>query len=143
MGLLVLAGEQRLTNAEIRSYRDWVEKRLIALAAKQGLKLLPVEAVDGDPLPAVVDANRWIVHCPTCNGAEFAWRDTHLFMCVNCWNGENNYYFRPVKFPDRPKAIEQVLMARPNPTNRNWSPGESVAALEAENEAHGLPKGVG
>ena len=142
MGLLVLSGENKLTGGDIATYQDWVTKRLVVLAAKQGHKLLPPEAVDGTPLPAVVDANRWIVHCPTCNGAEFAWTTMPLFMCVTCWNGDNNHYFRPVNFPRNKAAIERVLMARPNPTNRNWLPGEGVPFLEFENEAHGLPKGA-
>jgi hypothetical protein len=150
MGLLILAGEQRLIGVdhngiEIKSYQDWVDKRLWHQASRQGVALPSLDAVSGDPLPAVVDANRWIVHCPTCNGAEFAWKSVHLFMCATCWNGANAtpYTFRPVSFPPRMKAIERVLMARPVPASRNWSPGETVSNLESENEAHGLPKGVG
>jgi len=148
MGLLVLAGEQRLTGVdafgvEIKSYQDWVDKRLWHQASRQGVALPPLDAVSGDPLVAVVDANRWIVHCPTCNGAEFVWKQTLLMMCATCWNGGNvlPYTFRPVALPPRIKAIERVLMARPVPATRNWTPDETVADLEAENEANGLPKG--
>ena len=148
MGLLIIAGEQRLIGVdrngiEVRSYRDWVEKKLWPLASRHGVALPPLETVSGEPLMAVVDANRWIVHCPTCKGAEFAWKTTPLVMCVTCWNGANPvpYSFRPVQFPPRMKALEAVLMARPNPTTRNWSPGETVKALEDENEAYGLPAG--
>lgn len=142
MGLLVLAGEQKLVTPEILTYQDWVEKKLRPQAARQGVSLGPVSEPSGSALLAVVDANRWIVHCLTCNGAEFAWKTTHMFMCVTCWNGTNDFMFRPVDFPKRMKAIERVLMARPNPASRNWLPSETVADLEAENEKHGLPKGV-
>jgi hypothetical protein len=140
MGLLVLSGEQKLVNDHIQSYADWVDKRLRPQAASQGVVLPPLDAVSGDPLPAMVDANRWIVHCPTCSGAEFAWKTAKLFLCVTCWNGGNDepYTFRPVKFPPRMKAIERALMVRPVPASRNWTPSETVADLEAENEAHGL-----
>ena len=143
MGLLVLAGEQRLTSDKVKTYEDWVDARLRPDAARQGVTLPALDVVSGEPLPAIVNANRWIVECPVCNGAEFAWKEWPLFLCATCWNGANGYAFRPVVFPDDVEAIERVLMARPVPDRRNWLPGESVADLMAENEAHGLPKGVG
>lgn len=139
MGLLVLAGEQRLTGGDVKTYQDWVNRKLRDQAAKQGVTLPALDAVSGDPLPAIVNANRWIVECPDCNGAEFAWKGTHLFMCVTCWNGTNGYQFRPVTFPHRMKAIEAALRARPVPATRNWGPGETVPSLEAENTTRGLP----
>lgn len=144
MGLLVLDGPLGTAPTTPNTYPEFVEKVYRVMSAPQGVTLPGIDQVSGGPLPAVVNENRWIVHCPTCSGAEFAWKQWPLFMCATCWNGGNEqpYTFRPVKFPRNMAAIERVLMARPNPANRNWLPGEGVSFLEFENEAHGLPKGA-
>ena len=42
-----------------------------------------------------------------------------------------------VVLPADRTALEAVLLRRPRAANRHWQPGETVAALEAENTAHG------
>jgi hypothetical protein len=143
MGLLVLDGGRGTAPTTPDTYPAFVEKVYRPMAARVGVELPRLDVVSGEPLPAIVNSNRWIVECPDCNGAEMAWKQWPLFVCATCWNGaaEVPYTFRPVRFPEYETAIERVLMARPVPATRNWLPGESVADLEAENAAHGLPKG--
>jgi len=91
------------------------------------------------PLMARVEHGRWIVDCPDCKGAGFAWEDERLFMCQSCWNAAVGGAWRPITFPAEREAIEAVLLARPLHTNRNWFPHETVDDLRAENVAHGCP----
>ena len=35
-------------------------------------------------------------------------------------------------------GVERILMMRPDPTKRNWWPGETLHDLIAENAEHGL-----
>ena len=90
--------------------------------------------VDNDrPVQARVNWGKWIWDCE-CGGAEFAW-DEGLGMCQECYNGKSRHRYRPIIFPKNRAAIEKILLARPL-ENRNWSPGETLAALRAENEEH-------
>jgi len=66
-------------------------------------------------------------------------------MCVECGNASNDGKWFQVTVPSNRKAIEAELLKRPmngrNPAeaiNRNWEPGETVAALKQENTDHGI-----
>ena len=84
-------------------------------------------------IPARVDWGRWIWDCE-CGGAEFAF-DEGLGMCQNCYNGKSGHKYRPIIFPKKRPAIEKLLLIRPL-ENRNWSPGETIEKLRAENQEH-------
>jgi len=43
-----------------------------------------------------------------------------------------------VEFPEDRATIEAILLLRPNPANRNWLPGETLADLVLENVVHGI-----
>lgn len=43
-----------------------------------------------------------------------------------------------VEWPGNVTALERVLFARPAPSSRNWTPGETVEDLVRENLMHGL-----
>ena len=45
------------------------------------------ELFNGQPLKARVEYSRWIVDCPNCGGAEFAFEDKR-FICSQCNNGD-------------------------------------------------------
>ena len=90
------------------------------------------------PLKARLYRNQWIVDCPECRGAEFAFFDEPLFMCSNCFNGAVGGEWRRVEFPPNRTEIEAAVKVRAVPANRNWEPGETVDMLRAENRAHGL-----
>ena len=109
-------------------------------AARNGIILPRDIAVDDDVnLPAVVNHGRWIVRCPWCRSAGYAGENC-LFMCEECWNGAIGRKYARVYFPSERGKIEELLVKRLSPRNRNWEQGESVAALRRENRAH-LPKG--
>lgn len=95
-------------------------------------------------VPAVVNHGRWIVRCPTCSGAQFASRPDRRFFCSSCLNHASAHRWIGVEWPDDAVVhqIETILMRRPNPTNRNWEPGETVADLVRENGLRGHAEGI-
>lgn len=101
-----------------------------AFAADLGPKSLALEAR--------ANHGRWIVECPDCNDAQFACPDDRRFMCGNCANAVVGGFWRPVVWPKDRAKVEELLMARPDPTTRNWLPHETVAQLKAENKERGL-----
>lgn len=111
-------------------------------------------ALSGTPLPnlgvpcgsieAQISWGRWIASCPDgCGSAMLVSRETPIFYCVECGNGKDCY---TVGFPQARETIEALLLKRPaqkgaehsGASNRNWSPGETVEALEAENRQRGI-----
>lgn len=83
---------------------------------------------------ARLNHGRWLADCSVCKGAELV-TPGQLFRCLS----------RPctavaeVEWPANLEKIEHIVAARPKPENRNWEPGESLAQLRAENQAHKVP----
>ena len=77
---------------------------------------------------AYVNHGRWVVDCPTpyCNEAHHAEPTT----CPGCGRT-----YGP-SFPAERVLIDAALSRRVVVETRNWIPGETVARLESENEAH-------
>ncbi len=101
---------------------------------REGLKNIP--KVGGKPLEARIEFAQWIVDCPNCNNAEFAFEDG-LFICSLCGNSNVDGQVYKVKMPNERKKIETILSKRPI-KNRHWYPAESIEKLEKENISHGL-----
>ncbi len=114
----------------------------IAKRAQRAGHQVPAMTVisDAPALKARIYSNQWIVDCPDCKNAEFAFTGEHLFMCSECFNGAVGGGYRRVEFPKNLAAIEMVLKARPVPKTRNWDPGETVTDLKRENREHRLPE---
>ena len=97
----------------------------------------------GDPLPASIHRDNWVVACPTegCGDVSFVWLDEPLYMCANCFNEEVGGRWRRVQVPPagEREQIEAVLGQRVLPQQRNWDPAETVGELEAQNREHGDP----
>jgi len=89
------------------------------------------------PLNARIDHARWIVDCPNCNSAEYAF-DNDLFWCSEC-NNSDVTRVRMVRIPQGPRRelIEQLLSIR-KIKNRNWNSSESIQDLEEENKLDGV-----
>lgn len=102
-----------------------VEKALAAKVAK-----------DAD-LEVFVNEGRWVAGCSECGGAQLAARTDHRFMCHICGNVAAGGRWRRVIWPADVAAIEAALAKRPQLRTRNWSPGETVEQLLAENEHQG------
>ena len=104
------------------------------LAERQRIKILFIH--DGKPLEARIEYARWIVDCPNCNSAEFAFED-NLFYCSLCKNSDVGGKARTVKMPKERKQIEGILSVR-QIINRHWYPDETIEDLENENLKMGV-----
>jgi len=105
----------------------------------------PTEANTAGEVAARINHGRWIVDCGGCNSALVVDLGQPVFMCVECGNAANDGKWFNVTVPTDRAAIEIELLKRPmngrNPAsavNRNWEPGETVAALKQENTDHGI-----
>lgn len=93
-----------------------------------------LEIYDGKPLEARIEYARFIVDCPNCNSAEFAFEDK-LFLCSLCKNSNIQGKVYKVKMPKERKQIEDILSVRPI-KNRHWYPNETLQDLAKENTLH-------
>jgi hypothetical protein len=115
------------------------------IAQRSGIELPAPEPpyVDEDAPPAIgrVYHDRWITDCPEpgCGDASFVWLDALLYMCANCFNEALGGRWRRVEVPDAGdrRELEGVLAHRALPQHRNWAPGETAAALRAQNAEQG------
>lgn len=106
---------------------------------------------------AFMNAGRWVARCPLCGNVEQAGRcddgqpgglEASRFTCttgdpaagpVGLTLPRRGCGLRcAVEWPADIANLERVLLARPVPANRNWTPGETLLELIAENAAHGI-----
>ena len=104
-----------------------VRKRIEATLAKAG-----VSSWKSGKVYARINHDRWLADCP-CNGAELV-TPGHTMLCGSC-GAEHE-----VVFPKNARKIEAVLEQRGHPSQRNWSPAETVDDLIVENIAQGVGK---
>jgi len=90
-----------------------------------------LEVYKGKALNARIEYARYLVDCPNCNSAEFAFED-NLFFCSLCKNSNIQGKVRKVKMPKDRKQIEDILSVRPI-QNRHWT-NETLQDLAKENE---------
>lgn len=96
----------------------------------------------GRALVMVIEG-RWAVVCPTCSMKMPAHTASggrvELVRCPRCENSAAGKRPFQVLWPTREQAgrIERILACRPEPSTRNWIPGESLHMLAAENIQHG------
>lgn len=134
--------------AGIRTYEDrWGKTSRAVIAASKpsscGDRTLPNAVIRRlPPVIARVEHGRWIADCPTlgCVGAEFVSFDVPVFFCCECRNAEVGHDLLAVVVPksDIRLRIEEVLLARPVPSTRNWYPGETLDDLREQNREHGI-----
>lgn len=141
MSAAILDGRAKFGKRLEDFYRD---PDIAAMLARRGLLSLPTEtATEASPALARVNplngAARWIADCPDCrSAAEYVWLDDPRFLCCRCANRLIGHRWRPVKVPGNRKRIEALLLARPDPETRGWSPGETTAALRTQNAQLGI-----
>lgn len=114
-------GYRRFTENALRL--RWETARPISWGASRGT------------VQAEVIRSNWAVRCPHCAGAMFV-EPGEPFFCPDCGMQANDWLPMTVVWPEERATIERVLLARSDPLTRNWT-RESVAALRAENLAHG------
>ena len=112
-------------------------------AAGQGSAIPPEQEIAKHCFAvAYVNGGRWVVECPVreCGGAQYASISDHRFLCHECHNVMAGGKPIVVIWPPAAKReqIEDTLIRRPFPATRNWTRQETLAALIAENEAHGI-----
>jgi len=124
------------------TYFNEIKKLPISGSKVAKKKLLERQAIlnapvyDGKPLEARIEYARYIVDCPNCHSAEFAFEDK-LFLCSSCLNSDIEGKIRKVKMPKDRKQIEIILGKRAI-KNRHWYPNETVDDLEKENLKMGV-----
>ena len=101
----------------------------------------PVDTV-APAVTARVNHGRWVVDCE-CGDAGIVdpRHPGQGFFCFGCYNIIHTGLPRQVIYPadEVRRAVEALLLLRPDPATRNWSPLEAVGDLAIENIAHGLP----
>jgi len=96
-------------------------------------RIKKLEVSNKKALEARIEHARFLVDCPNCNSAEFAFEDK-LFFCSLCKNSDIQNKVRKVKMPTERKKIEEILSVRPI-KNRHWT-NETLQGLAKENELH-------
>lgn len=109
---------------------------VVARREPTGLAVIRTEAPHGGTTPALVNWSRWIANCPGwyCRGATDLDYGQTWTVCAEPWCRTRAAVVWPANVPD----IEYLLSLRPDPTTRNWEPGETVHDLLAENIEHGI-----
>lgn len=87
---------------------------------------------------ASVNHGRWVANCPYCAGAELVDPDDLRFWCLSCDMAANGRRWLRVAMPANRAKLEAELVKRRSSANRNWIPGETLAALRRENDTNGV-----
>ena len=119
-----------LAQAEHAPRRGWTADVPIELVIDNGT------ASKAEAVTVYANHGRWIAECPDCHGAQLASRDDPRFMCDSCANAAIGSLWRPVAWPKDADKIAALLDARPLAHTRNWTPGEGLRDLKAENVQH-------
>ena len=83
--------------------------------------------------------SRWVAECGHCQyGAATLQRFATHFRCSFC--GGVTEIIWPT--PEMVRGVERLLMMRPDPSTRNWTPGETLTQLCWENGEHGIFDGL-
>lgn len=103
-------------------YRAWY---------RDGIAAAGVASWPAGRAPARVNHGRWIVECGCGNGllVEMTSREALCIRCGAIWEAV---------LPPNWREIERVLCRRWQREAQNWSPGESIDLLRAENIEHGV-----
>lgn len=120
---------------------EWVAKVHGEDVAQQCAPLVASSAFGMMAIEVEVRQGRWVVLCPTCGGGQLASRAHQRFFCTDCLNSKIGGLWAMVAWPstETTQRIQDILMRRPNPMNRNWFPRETIDELVSENNRNGIP----
>ena len=116
--------------------KESISGRKLAVRFLQRDRILNLPISSAKPLEARIEYARFLVDCPNCNSAEYAFEDK-LFFCSQCLNSDVQGKARKVKMPKQRKQIEEILGKRAI-KNRHWYPAETMEDLENENTKMGV-----
>lgn len=126
-----------------RSREDYARRQAQSVAAYRDRFEDGRRVHDGlEPVVAYVNHGRWVADCVECAGGMAV--DVHHgeARCFDCGAVYLSAQGRLVLPSDERTAwLDAVLGARPDVYTRNWMPGESWAAIAAENRRNRLPDG--
>ena len=88
----------------------------------------------GFVVEAIANWSRWIAACGRCPNAVKLPPHTPIFECGFC-GAVTEVLWPSIKMV---KAVERLLSMRPDPSTRNWVPGETLHQLMFENGQHGI-----
>lgn len=113
---------------------------LATMAARRGVTIPPTtDVADVDPIPAILEEDRWVALCPDCRrNAQLVWLEEPLYCCGNCFNVAVGGRWRPVALPEGRARIEEITGYRRFSHERNWR-GEPLSDLLVENRDNGIP----
>lgn len=97
-------------------------------------------APNPDPTRTVlVELNwgKWVVRCPDCPSAQKAPFSDRRFYCTDaeCPRPHGRLWYI-VEWPTDWPEIEALIAVRGSRDHRYWIPGETLAQLQADNDAH-------
>jgi hypothetical protein len=122
---------QKIKTQTAEQQQAWAEREVAKLRA-MGAQVAMHE--DPEPRVARIDDGRWLIDC-ACGAGNLVDPAWTFATCLEC-----GAVHRAIIFPDNRKDIEAVLIQRPHVENRYWSPHETVADLQRENEQNGIKK---
>lgn len=86
------------------------------------------------PVAARIEHGRWIADCVNClTLAPFTHPEWQLACCAEC-----GCVMRKVIVPGDFRAIEAILLLRPQRVTQNWRAPETIAELTIENLSNGV-----
>jgi len=94
------------------------------------------------PLRARISRGDWVVSCDllagtqyACGGSMVATYNDPVYFCDECCNSEYDNKVRMVEFPPEKNRliIEELLIARPHPGLRNYSPDDTIIDIRNAN----------
>jgi hypothetical protein len=120
-GLVVVPDDQAPSEAQIEA------------AIVEHLRRKRIAVVDAGAVTPYVNHSRWVADC-ACGSGLACSPGIDRATCMECGARYE------VVWPDDDERadVESVLLARPRGNSRNWSPGDKVADLVAENVARGV-----
>lgn len=93
---------------------------------------------------AYVNHGRWIIDCPD-DGCHAGLKAIDTGIACDCMDevvcdhpAIPHGLAIDITYPDQQDEITRLLDLRPKRGNRNWTPGETVAELKAENVTHAV-----
>lgn len=120
------------TSRQMLGVKSADEYQVKLLKQSQALGIPIVE--DPATLVAYVNEGRLVADCPYCSGGIALSTDYETAACLDCCHVYSTVTWPE---PEELRQIEAALLVRPL-RNQNWTPGETVDTLKAENIEHGI-----